>query len=279
MIQYKIAEDSDWNMLLVFYRKAYREHHPLQNREFWNWQFGNENYGRAIIGIYENEIIAHLGILLFDDYIFSMNLFIDRNYRKGDEFLNLMDIANQFRKQHLGIAVNLNAFPLLRLMKWYQYANLERRLIINPDYVTETIPNILEPLAFFSNLPTPEGHFWEQPTLKSIQFDDGSTAIIQNEAGGLRFVGIKNIKKSTQQAFEMGFKWCDFITSFNNPIITKLEMNKWKTEREIEIPWLLNPIEYGSKSNITFLSRIPLDINFYINRMHADLGRVGSIIQ
>lgn len=278
MIHYKIAEDSDWNMLVVFYKKAYRDHHPLQNRKFWNWQFGNENYGRAIIGIYENEIIAHLGTLLFEEYMFSMNLYIDSNYRNGDEFLNLMNIANQFRKQHIAVAVNQNAVPLLRLMKWYQYTNLERRLIIHPDYVQETIPNILEPIDFFSKLSKPEGHFWEQPNLKSIQFEDGSTAIVQNEVGGLRFVEIKNVKKSTQQAFEMGFKWCDFITSFNNPILMKLDSNKWKAQTEIEIPWLLNPIEYGSKSNITFLSRLPLDINFHINRTHADLGRVGSII-
>lgn len=278
MIQYKIAEQSDWERLLVFYKKAYRKNHPLQNQEFWNWQYGDENYGRSIIGIYENEIIAHLGVVLFEDYIFSMNLFIDSSYRNGDVYLKLVDIANQFRKQHFGVAVNHNTLPLLRLMKWYQYANLERRLIIHPDYSNESISKVLEPIEVITNLSKPEGHFWEQPTLKSIQLGDGSTAIIQNEVGGLRFVEIKNVKKATQQAFEMGFKWCDYITSFNNPVLMKLDSNKWKTESEIEIPWLLNPIEYGSKSNITFFSRLPLDINFHISRIHADLGRVGSII-
>lgn len=278
MVEYRIAAKEDWDMLLVFYKNAYRVNHPLHNQEFWNWQFGNENFGRAIIGIHENEIIAHLGIMLFDDYIFSMNLFIDNRFRSGDEFFNLMDIANQFRKQHIGVAVNHNAFPLLRLMKWYQYINLERKLIVHSDYEGKSIEKILEPVSFISDLPQPEGHFWEQPTLKSLQLDDGSTAIIQNEVGGLRFVEIKNVKKAMRQAFEMGFKWCDFVTSFNNPILTKLEMNKWKTEAELDIPWLLNPIEYGSKSNLTFLSKNALDINFYINRTHADLGRVGSII-
>lgn len=277
MVQYKIAEKSDWNILLVFYKKAYRENHPLHDQEFWDWQFGNEDFGRAIIGIYENEVIAHLGIILFEDCIFSINLFIDSKYRSGDEFLSLMDIANQFREQHIGVAVNQNAFSLLRLMKWYQYVNLERRLIIHPDYLDENIPKLLEPISFSSNLPQPEGHFWKQPTLKSIQLDDGSTAIVQNDVAGLRFVDIKNVKKATGQAFEMGFKWCDYITSFNNPILTKLEMNKWKTENELEIPWLLNPIVYNSKSNLTFLSKNALDINFYINRTHADLGRIGSI--
>jgi hypothetical protein len=278
MVQYKIAEDSDWDMLLAFYKKAYREHHPLQNQEFWKWQYGNENYGRSIIGIFENEIIAHSGIVLFEDYIFSMNLFIDEKFRNGDIYLKLLDIANQYRKQHFAVAVNHKTLPLLRLLKWYQYANLERRLIIHPEYRNKTILEVLESLAINPNLPKPIGHFWDQPTLKSIQLDDGSTAIVQNDVGGLRFVEIKNVKKATQQAFEMGFKWCDYITSFNNPILMKLDTNKWKTEKEIEIPWLLNPIEYGSKSNITFLSKSPININFYINRTHADLGRVGSII-
>lgn len=278
MIQYKIAEDSDWDKLWVFYKKAYRENHPLQNKEFWNWQFGNENYGRAIIGIYKNEIIAHSGIVLFEDYIFSMNLFIDEKFRNGDIYLKLLDIVNQYRKQHFAVAVNNNTLPLLRLLKWYQYANLERRIIMHPDYINENISKILEPIEVITDLSKPEGHFWEQPTLKSIQLGDGSTAIIQNEVGGLRFVEIKNVKKATQQAFEMGFKWCDYITSFNNPVLMKLDANKWKTESEFEIPWLLNPIEYESKSSITFLSKRPIDINFYINRTHADLGRVGSII-
>ncbi|HCQ12000.1 hypothetical protein [Flavobacterium sp.] len=277
MINYKIAEKSDWEMLSVFYKKAYREHHPLQNQEFWNWQYGNENFGRAIIGVYEDEIIAHLGVMLFEDYIFSLNLFVDSRHRNGDEFFKLVEIANQFRRQHIGVAVNQNAFPLFRMMKWYHYVNLERRLKVHPDFPDNNIQKLLEPVPFFSNFDKPIGHFWEQPNLKSIKLDDGSTAIIQNEVGGIRFVEIKNVKKATQQVFEMGFKWCDFVTSFNNPILMKLEMNNWKTENELEIPWLLNPLEYGSKSNLSFLSKNALDINFYINRMHSDLGRIGSI--
>lgn len=279
MIYYKIAEDSDWDMLLVFYKKAYREHHPLQNKEFWNWQFGNENYGRAIIGIYENEIVAHLGIVNVDNYFFGINLYIDNKNRIGDAYLNLIEIAFQLGNKHIALSVSNDALPLLRIMKWYQYANLERRLITHPDYSNGSISKVLEPIKVITDLYKPEGHFWEQPTLKSIQMNDGSTAIIQNEVGGLRFVEIKNVKKATQQAFEMGFKWCDYITSFNNPVLMKLDSNKWKTESEIEIPWLLNPIEYGSKSNLTFLSKTPIGINFYINRTHADLGRVGTIIQ
>jgi hypothetical protein len=279
MVAYKIAENSDWDMLLRFYTKAYRVHHPLQNREFWNWQFGNEKYGRAIIGIFENEIVAHLGNVGADNYFFGINLYIDEEFRKGDAYLNLIEIAFQMGNNQIGLSVSSDALPLLRIMKWYQYANLERKLIIHPEFSNKSISDILRPIENSIELPMPKGHFWEQPTLKSVEFEDGSTAIVHNETGGLRFVTIKNAKKVTQQAFEMGFQWCDYITSFNNPILMKLENNKWKTEAEIEIPWLLNPIEFGSKSHLRFLSKTPIDINFYINRTHADLGRVGSIIK
>lgn len=278
MIHYKIAENSDWDMLLRFYKKVYRANHPLQNRDFWNWQFGDENYGRAIVGVFENEIVAHLGNVCADNYFFGINLYIDEKFRNGDTYLNLIEIAFEIGDNQIAVSVSGDALPLLRTMKWYQYANLERKLIIHPDFAIKPISEILEPMEISTDLCNPLGHFWEQPTLKSIQFEDGSTAIVQNETGGLRFVNIKNAKKATQQAFEMGFKWCDYITSFNNPFLMKLETNKWKTEDEIQIPWLLNPIEFGSKSSLTFLSKTPIDINFYINRTHADLGRVGSII-
>ena len=87
------------------------------------------------------------------------------------------------------------------------------------------------------------------------------------------------VKKATQQAFEMGFSWCDFVTSFNNPILRKLDKNNWKSEYEIIIPWLLNPVVGNSKSNITFLTKESIDINFYIERTHSDIGRVGSIVR
>lgn len=280
MIEYKIADYTDWGILLPFYRKAFRANHPLQNEQFWKWQYGNESYGKAIIGVIDNKVVAHLGLVIEEEkqYVCSINLFVDPEYRSGDVFLKLFEIANEYGKQHIGVSVNNNAIPLLRLMKWYQYVNLERKLIVHPDFMKEQLLEISEPILFESELVKPKGYFWEQPTLKAVQFEDGSTAIIHEKTGGVRFVEMKNIKKATLQAFEMGFRWCDYITSFNNPILAKLELNKWKTESEVEIPWFLDPIEYGRKSNLTFLSKEPIDINFYVNRTHADLGRVGSIV-
>ena len=58
----RVAELGDWEKLKSFFLKIYRLNHPLQNKEFWNWQYGNPKYGRSFICLNENnEIIGHLG--------------------------------------------------------------------------------------------------------------------------------------------------------------------------------------------------------------------------
>lgn len=272
----KIAEISDWDILLNFYKKIYGIHHPLFNYEFWKWQYGNEEFGRAIIAIHKNEVVGHLGLAINSDYAWHINLFVMEDYRSTSLLLNMFAIAKNFGKQG-NLSANKEAVNLYRSLKWYQYADIERKLIINPVSSSNSTEALLQPIVLTQYNTIPEGNFWKQPTLKSVLFEDGSMGIVQKNIGGLRFVTIKDVKKATQQAFEMGFKWCDFVTSFNNPILRKLEKNNWKPENEMAIPWLLNPIVESSKSKITFLSKEPIDINFYINRTHSDIGRVGSI--
>lgn len=274
----KIADNSDREIVLAFYKKVYGIYHPLLNDEFWKWQYGNEEFGRAIITIHNNEVVAHLGIALNDDYAWHINLFVMEDYRNTSVLLNMFGVAKKLGKQG-NLSANRDAVNLYRSLKWYQYANIERKLTINPMYDSHSLETLLQPIDIALNLSMPKGNFWEQPTMKSVLFEDGSTAIVQENASGLRFVTINDVKKATQEAFEMGFKWCDYVTSFNNPILRKLEKNNWKSENEITIPWLLNPIVKGNTSNITFLTKEAIDINFYIDRTHSDIGRVGSIIE
>lgn len=274
----KIADNSDWEIVLDFYEKVYGIHHPLLNNAFWKWQYGKEEFGRAIIAIHNNEVVAHLGIAMNSGYAWHINLYVMEAYRSTSVLLNLFSIAKKFGKQG-NLSANKEAVNLYRSLKWYQYADIERKLIVNPAISSDAIAASLQPIVLAQNLNIPEGNFWKQPTLESVLFEDGSTGIVQKNVGGMRFVTIKDVKKATQEAFEMGFKWCDYVTSFNNPILRKLEKNSWKSESEISIPWLLNPIVDNSKSKITFLTKEPIDINFYIDRTHSDIGRVGSIFK
>ncbi|AWI25671.1 hypothetical protein [Flavobacterium pallidum] len=275
-MEIRIATLDDWEMLSVFYHKIYRENHPLQHKEFWKWQFGNPEYGNAIIAISDNKIAAHLGVSIADGYAWHINLFVLEEWRNVPVLPALIKKADAFGKPG-NLSANRDAVNLYRSLKWYQYANLERRICVRHDLADAAIQNILLPVSTDEKILSPEGHFWQQPGLEPAIFEDGSTAILQKNVGGVRFVSINDIKKAAAQCFDMGFHWCDYVTSFNNPILRKLERNHWKDETEQQIPWLLNPVVHHSKSNLTFLTQEPIPIDFYINRLHSDLGRIGSL--
>ena len=62
MMVLKEATLEDWDKLVVFFIKIYRPNHPLQNKEFWNWQYGNSKFGRSFIALNEEgKIVAHVG--------------------------------------------------------------------------------------------------------------------------------------------------------------------------------------------------------------------------
>ena len=56
------ATIKDWDQLVVFFEKIYRENHPLHIKEFWEWQYGDEKFGRSFICLDDNEqVVAHVG--------------------------------------------------------------------------------------------------------------------------------------------------------------------------------------------------------------------------
>ena len=178
----KIADNSDWEIILDFYKKVYGIPHPLLDYEFWKWQYSNEEFGRAIIAVHNGEVVAHLGIAINSDYAWHINLYLVEEYRSTSVLLNLFSIAKKFGKQG-NLSANIEAVNLYRSLKWYQYADLERKLIINPAINFNSIKTVLQPINLSQNLNIPEGNFWKQPTLKSVLFDDGSTGIVQENVG------------------------------------------------------------------------------------------------
>jgi len=44
-----------------------------------------------------------------------------------------------------------------------------------------------------------------------------------------------------------GAKWADYVTSRNDPICGELESLGWKTDYELNMPWLFNPIDQDSR--------------------------------
>ena len=276
-MEIKAATIAHWPLLQAFYQGVYKAGHPLQNIAFWQWQFGNPAYGKAFIAIENGEIAGHLGVSLSGGYAWHICLYVLPQYRNGTVLLSLINAAGHLGKQG-NINANADAIKLYRLLGWYQYTSLIRMTCINPAMQHKNIDELITPITLPGNTgEKPEGHYWQQPTLQGCVLADGSLGVLQPLVGAVRFAILCNPKKALQQAWDMGFNWADYITSFNNPLLLKLEKAGWQTDTESNIPWRLNPVIKNSASNISFLTKEPIPIDFYINRTHSDIGRVGSI--
>jgi hypothetical protein len=90
-------------------------------------------------------------------------------------------------------------------------------------------------------------------------------------------VDINNIQEAAQEAWDLGFNWIDYITSWNDLKTRQLENFGWQIDSQTVVPWRLNPIVKDYYCNISFLSENPLDNNFIVHRSYSDHGRIGSL--
>ena len=73
----RIATEKDWEKLFLFFKKIYRENHPLHQFEFWNWQYGDEKYGRSLISLdEESNITGHVGATFGGGYAWIINVYL-----------------------------------------------------------------------------------------------------------------------------------------------------------------------------------------------------------
>jgi hypothetical protein len=159
-----------------------------------------------------------------------------------------------------------------------RYYNLERYVKINPNISSlakETICNKIT--VELDQLIISDTNYFKQPGIKGICLLDGSTAVSHEEVGGLRAVDINDVELLEKQAWELGYNWIDYITSWNDLKTKNLEKNGWVLDYKSHIPWRLNPIEMDYFCDITFLSEECLDKKLVVHRSFSDHGRVGSI--
>jgi hypothetical protein len=281
MIDIRTAELADYDVLRFFYEKAYRLGHPLLQPSFFEWQFGNSNYGRAIIAIENNTIIGHLGCIFADGLTWLTNLFILETHRSGPLVLSMYSKAKSFGLPLVTTNASSGIIALYRRLKWYRQPNLERYCAINPQFSLMKVEQLIDPLSTVgatSDLVLPTGHrYWLQPGLLGGALSNGSTAVLQPNCAGVRLVDLKQPAETAERFFEMGYRWVDYVTSWNDPIIDQLQALGWQPERDAPVPWYLNPVVPGSKSEITVFSNIPLPKDFIIKRYHSDHGRVASL--
>jgi GNAT superfamily N-acetyltransferase len=277
-MKFREATIEDWEKLAVFYNRIYRKSHPLQNKTFWEWQYGDPKYGRAFICLDENDkIIGHVGGNFCDGISWMINGYLDEEYRGRGVMSNLYDLARKYYPLAATAANNLG-LGMYHSMGWVRYYDLVRYVKINPAIQEVSVENVCKKITVsIEDLIINETHYFQQPSIKGIRLSDGSTAVSQEETGGLRLVSIEDLKQLESQAWEKGYLWMDYITSWNDPFNKQLERNGWVLDFKSVVPWRLNPLIEGYFCDITFLSEEPIDKKIIVRRSYSDHGRIGSL--
>ncbi len=273
----KIANLSDWDKLLNFYKKIYKPGHPLQNLEFWKWQYGNPDYGNAYIVADDEKVYGHVGASFVDGYAWMINVYMNETLRGQGWVGKLYNMARQAGYPLAATSANVAGLGLYRKMNWIRYTNLERWIIIHPDYINKPTNEILKPVSLIDLKQADNHYYWQQPGIKGVVLDDGTTANAQENVGGLRLVNAVNLKQAVEQAWALGFTWCDYVSSWNDPIHDVLPKQGWMHQANTTFPWYLSPIDESKKFAVSFLSEECIDKRFIVKRYHSDHGRVGSL--
>lgn len=272
------ATAEDWKKLEFFFKKIYRERHPLHNKDFWEWQYGNQEFGRSFICLNDKgNIIGHVGANFGGGLSWIINVYLDEECRGQGILAKLYHLARSYYPL-AATAANEAGLGLYKNMRWIRYYDLVRYVKINPNAIDKSFAAICKTVEVdINSLIIKDTHYFKQPTLRGVLMDDGSRAISQERVGGLRIVEIENLQKLEEQAWQLGFLWVDYITSWNDLKTKKLEMSGWELDFKSVVPWRLNPIQENYFCDITFLSEEPLSRELIVLRSFSDHGRIGSL--
>ena len=273
-MEIRVATLEDWDLLSSFFRRIYRMSHPLQNQDFWNWRFGDPEFGVSVVAFDEGQIVGHVGVNRSSGVAWIINVFLDQNWRGKGLLAQMYSLAAEFG---LPAATNVNdaGVGMYRKMGWIEFDNLRRYVFRNDSTPSN---ELLLPVRRQEKFPQPqEHHYWRQPGIIGIADRCGSTAVDFLIRGGLRMVEIADSTRVKDFILSSGAKWADYVTSRNDPISLELESLGWKTDDEQNVPWLFDPIDHGSRMSINVFAQNDLPANLVIRRWDSDHGRVGSI--
>lgn len=272
------ATIKDWEILLSFFKIIYRENHPLHNKEFWEWQFGDQKNGRSFICINEaGTVVGHVGANFGGGLAWIINVYLNEECRGKGILGRLYELARNYYPL-AATAANDAGLGLYKNMRWIRYYDLVRYIKINPHVKDNSFESLCSKADVnVESLIKKDTHYFSQPSIKGIVLEDGSRGVSQENVGGLRVVDIQNLENLEEQAWELGYFWMDYITSWNDLKTKDLEKNGWILDHKSKIPWRLNPVEENYFCDITFLSEHPLDNEFIVHRSFSDHGRTGSL--
>ncbi|WP_409415552.1 GNAT family N-acetyltransferase [Flavobacterium sp. PS2] len=272
------ATINDWGNLESFFKIIYRENHPLHDKFFWEWQYGDSKHGRSFICLNEKgEVVGHVGANFGGGLAWIINVYLNEECRGKGILGKLYELARNYYPL-AATAANEAGLGLYKNMRWIRYYDLVRYVKINPSIENKDFANVCVPIDIeIESLIKKDTHYFCQPSIKGIVLNDGSRAVSQENVGGLRIVDIQNLQLLEEQAWQLGYIWMDYISSWNDLKSKDLEKNGWVLDYKSTIPWRLNPVEKDRFCDITFLSEKPLDNNFVVHRSYSDHGRIGSL--
>lgn len=279
----RTATEDDWPALLPYYRRVYRDDHPITDPAWWRWRFGDPEHGRALVAVADGEVVGHLGVARADGLAWLINVHLDPAHRGRGLLRQLYGTA---REDGPLITTNANklAVDMYRNMGWHRLADLQRFVSWDRARDAATLTDPVDRLDGAASGEPPPGwqratghHHWDQPGLTGWVAPDGSTVVDALHVGGLRVVELVDPGALVDAAHRVGARWLDLVTSWNDPWCRDLESRGWRADRDAPVPWLLEPVVAGSRAEITVLCEEPVDPRLIIRRWHCDHGRVGSI--
>lgn len=272
------ATIEDWVILQSFFKIIYRENHPLYSKEFWEWQFGDPKHGCSFICLNDRgEVVGHVGANFGGGLAWIINVYLNEECRGKGVLGKLYELARNYYPL-AATAANEAGLGLYKNMRWIRYYDLVRYVKINPNITGNNFEDVCKKVDIdVDHLVKKDTHYFQQPSIKGIVLEDGSRGVSQENVGGLRVVDIENLQELEDQAWELGYFWMDYITSWNDLKTKDLEKNGWIHDYKSIVPWRLNPVEENYFCDITFLSEAPLKNEFVVHRSYSDHGRIGSL--
>ena len=168
------ATTYDWDKLFVFFSKIYRENHPLQNKEFWQWQYGDKDFGRSFICINDSDVIVgHVGANFGGGMAWIINVYLEEECRGKGILGSLYELARNYYPL-AATAANQAGLGLYRNMRWIRYYDLVRYVKINPNIINPRTESVCIPIEVNTEkLIIKDSHYFQQPSLDGLLLKSG----------------------------------------------------------------------------------------------------------
>ena len=273
-MELRFAVESDWPMLVEFYLRVYRPHHPLHSKEFWMWRFGDPENGSSVIAESNGSIVGHVGINRCSCVAWIINVYLDTDHR-GQGLLTKLYALAETRGLLAATNVNGPGIGMYKKMGWIEHSKLIRYVLVDDN--ASAMELFAPSLNTYVRKEPTSNHYWKQPGLKGILLEDESSCVDFLHMGGIRMVEIGEPNLVPGMMKSLNARWADYVTSQNDPLCDELVKLGWKLDHEASVPWLFDPIDLVSRMDVNVFAKLPLPESFIIRRWDSDHGRVGSI--